>query len=137
MSSTCHHCGRPLRDPVSVATGLGPRCASFAAAAEPIMFEARWTTDLLAGAMIVTDAGGSLHVVEDAQRVLRREHAEMGHGLPEIILTRRADGQWLRLRHRNGVFGGVVPFAGIGLAEVLAHYGVRVVGEARLPEVAR
>ncbi len=136
MTHTCHVCGHLLRDPVSIATGVGPSCAARPVEYAAIMFHARWSADILAGALLVVDGGGPLHVLGDAQHMLAIERVRCGPAMPAVVLVRDSYGLWVRMRHRNGVYGGAELPGHPDLAAALEAHGVSITGSARVMEAA-
>lgn len=115
----CRICGRPVRDPVSVDTGVGPSCATKRTPRE-MLFRAAYFAEEISGVLVIFDRDcGSMSVTNDADRILPEEHRARG-GLPAVVIYRDSDGRYDRLRHRNGVFGGFAPIGATSLAEALA-----------------
>lgn len=106
----CHACSRPLTDPVSLETGVGPSCAAMAAQRGPLplMFQAEYFVEEFRGVLIIFDRGsGSISVAADIERILAAERQTRGP-LPRLVIFRDPSGNYARARHRNGVFGGFV-----------------------------
>jgi len=118
----CHACGRPLTDPVSVEAGVGPSCAAQAATrpVSEIMFRSAYFAEEIDGVLVVFDRdAGSISVTNDVERVLAAELAQRG-SLPRFVIYRDSTGQYDRIRHRNGVFGGFAPLGARSLTQALA-----------------
>jgi Family of unknown function (DUF6011) len=117
----CFVCGRPLRDPVSVMTGVGPNCARTASGIdpEPELFEAAYFSELVDGVLVIFDCDcGSISVTNAAATVL---WAEAARGpLPELVIYRDSDGQYDRMLHRCGVFGGFTALNASTMADAIA-----------------
>lgn len=120
-ATRCHACGRPLRDAVSVATGVGPSCADRAAEVpRDVLFRSKWFSEVIDGVLVLFDRDcGSLSLTNDMERVLADEWAVRGAGMPAAVLYRDSTGLYDRIRHRRGVFGGVVSLGATSLQEAL------------------
>lgn len=106
----CRVCGHPLRDPVSVSTGVGPTCANRRSPAPEIMFEAAYFAEVVAGVLVIFDRdAGSLSVTNDVERVIEKEADRRGEKLPRLVIYRDSEGRYDQIRHRNGVYGGIAP----------------------------
>jgi hypothetical protein len=118
----CRICGRPLLDPVSLATGVGRSCAHNARAArhDPELFNAAFFSEIVNGVLVVFDRDcGTLAVAHGAAAVLRSEVAARGT-IPKCVIYRDSNGHYGRLLHRRGVFGGIQPLGAASLADALA-----------------
>lgn len=116
----CHACGRPVSDPVSVATGVGPSCATQRTPRE-MLFRAAYFAEEIGGALVIFDRDcGSMSVSNDADRILLAERNARGK-LPAVVIYRDSEGRYDRMRHRNGVFGGFAPIGARSLAEALSR----------------
>lgn len=124
---TCRVCGRRLRDAVSVATGVGPRCADVVTARhrEPQMFRAEYFAEEVDGVLVLFDRdAGSMSLTNDAERVLleewrRRSAAGVEPPLPDVVIYRDSTGRYDRLLHRRGAFGGFAPLGATSLTEAV------------------
>lgn len=121
MTESCRACGRPLRDPESVATGVGPKCATRARPPSEIMFRAEWFSEVIGGVLVIFDRDcGSMSLTNDADRVLAEEARRRGAAMPATVIYRDSTGRYDRLRHRAGVFGGFSPIGATSLDEALS-----------------
>jgi Family of unknown function (DUF6011) len=110
--SHCHACGRPLRDPRSRESGVGPTCARRGPTNEETLFRAAYFTEVIDGVLVIFDRDcGSTSVTV--------EFGERGR-LPPIVIYRDRDGCYSRLKHRNGVFGGFAKIGAVTLSAALA-----------------
>lgn len=123
-TDTCRACGRPLRDPVSIESGVGPKCATRDRPPSEIMFRAEWFSELIGDVLVLFDRDcGSMSLTNDIDRVLAEEARRRGHGLPAVVLYRDSEGRYDRIRHRNGVFGGFTPLGATSLEAALRGVG--------------
>lgn len=124
MASTgikCRVCGHALRDPESISLGVGPKCAEMAASPDQMMFRAEWFSELFDDVLVIFDRGsGSLTVSSDAPRVIAAEAERLGRSMPRLVICRDSNGDYVRIRHRKGVFGGVARIAAPTLREALS-----------------
>jgi hypothetical protein len=121
MTESCRACGRPLRDPESVATGVGQKCATRVQPPSEIMFRAEWFSEVVGGVLVLFDRDcGSMSLTNDAERVLAEEALRRGAAMPTTVIYRDSAGRYDRLRHRGGVFGGFSPIGAASLDEALS-----------------
>lgn len=108
MSSVCHSCGRPLRDPKSVEAGIGPRCADRARAVyEPRLFQAQYFFEIFDDVLVLFDRDcGTTSLTNDMERALLEVSAKLGAKMPKSVIYRDSEGRYDRVRHRKGVWGG-------------------------------
>lgn len=115
MAERCYACGRPLRDPASQRAGIGPVCAAIGAKrrydVEPMLFRSSYSWEIIDGALVMFDKGGSVSLTNDIERALREVAATLGDGMPDVVIYRDSLGTYDRIRHRRGAFGG---FIGLG-----------------------
>lgn len=122
----CHACGRPLRDPASVESGVGPTCAARARPPAEILFRAEWFSERIGDVLVLFDRDcGSMSLTNDVDRVLLEEARRRG-SLPGVVLYRDSTGRYDRIRHRNGVFGGFAPLGATSLDAALQQVGRQV-----------
>lgn len=123
MTTICHACGRPLRDPRSVESGIGPVCAERARAiTEPRLFRADFFYEIINGVLVLFDRDcGSTSLTNDMERALLAVSAELGERMPAVVIYRDSMGRYDRVRHRNGVFGRFEPIGAESLSEALAR----------------
>lgn len=124
MSTTiCHSCGRPLRDPRSVETGIGPICAAKRSSDfGPRLFKSDYFYEIIDGVLVLFDRDcGSISLTNDIENVLLEVARNLGNAMPGIVIYRDSEGQYDQVRHRNGVFGGFNAIAAKSLSEALAR----------------
>jgi Family of unknown function (DUF6011) len=122
MPDTCRYCGRPLRDKVSVETGVGRMCANNARAVrpEPVLFSSNYFFEIAGDVLVLFDKdSGSNSLANDMDRVLRDLSARIGPLLPANVIYRDSAGRYDGVRHRKGVFGGFYPIGATTLLEAL------------------
>jgi hypothetical protein len=61
-----------------------------------------------------------MSLTNDMERALLEIANELGDRMPEIVIYRDSQGQYDRVRHRNGVFGGFDSIGAKSLMEALA-----------------
>ncbi len=87
MTTCCHSCGRPLRDPQSIEAGVGPSCAA-KAQQQPTMFRASYSAKIVDGVLVIWDRDcGTTSVTNDIEHVLRAEFEARGT-LPRFVIYR-------------------------------------------------